>query len=361
MPFSTASILICHGDDEYAIATHLRAIEAEFCSGDMGDINLTRLDGASANQDELVNAVTSIPFFAEKRLVVLSNPLPAVRKRPGGREESEEGEETDTGSAGEKKQKFLAFLNNVPETTILTLVIADNQAWSSKKREYDWEVLKDSHYLVKWAKENKERVELCSFALPRQEAMPGWITREAGKRGLKFNPAAAVELAQYVGNDTRLASKELEKLDLYLGDRRAVEAADIAAICTFTSSVTIWQLVDAMGEKNTHKALEVHHQLLETMDAREIFPMIIRQFRLLLMAREVMDARGNEAEVAAQVGVAPFQAKNLIKQAANFDRAALQRIYFQLMGMEEDSKSSGVEMPVLIDGLIIQASGYVNG
>ena len=353
MPLPTTSILICHGDDEYAIATYLRAIEAEFCSGDMGDINLTRLDAAAVSQDELVNAVTSIPFFAEKRLVVLNNPLPSIRKKSGGGEEGEEGEETDTGSAAEKKQKFLAFLNNVPDSTILALVIADSQAWNSKTRERNWEVLKDSHYLVKWTKENKERAEIRAFTLPLLKDMPGWITHEAGKRGLKFNPAAALELAQYTGNDTRLASMELEKLDLFLGDRRTVEIADIAAICTFTSSATIWQLVDAMGEKNTRKALEVHHQLLETMDAREIFPMIIRQFRLLLMAREVVDARGGQAEVAAQVGVAPFQAKNLLEQLKNFNRAALKCVYFKLMEIEEQSRTSGVEMPVLIDSLIV--------
>ena len=248
------------------------------------------------------------------------------------------------------------MLGNAPDSTRLVLAIADNPVWNSKTRQYKWEVLKESHYLIKWMKDNPGRAELRTFSLPRPQDMPGWLTREAGLRGLKFNPAAVQELAQYVGNDTRLAAMELQKLDTYLGARRTLEVGDVAAICTFTSSATIFQLVDAMGEKNTRRALELHHQLLETMDPQEIFPMIVRQFRLLLMAREVVDARGGLDEVAAQAGVAPFQAKNLLTQVRNFDSKALRRIYLQLMKIEEAAKSANADQAELVDALIVGAA-----
>lgn len=358
MTLPDTPILILHGDDEYAIAGYLHALASEFSSGAMGDVNVSRLDGAVNSTEEILSAVNSIPFFAEKRLVMIENPLPAVRKKSRGGEEGGEGEDSDTVSGAEKKQKFLAMLANAPESTLLVLAVADNPAWDSKTRAYAWEVLKDSHYLVKWMKENPGRAKLQAFSLPRPQDIPGWLTREAGQRGLKFNPAAVQELAQYVGNDTRLAAMELDKLDTYLGARRMVEAADVAAICTFTSSATIFQLVDAMGGKNTGRALELHHQLLETMDPQEIFPMIVRQFRLLLMAREAVDSRiTGENDVAAQVGVAPFQAKNLLTQVRNFDRKALKRIYLQLMKIEEAAKSANADQAELVDALIVGAGG----
>ena len=149
--------------------------------------------------------------------------------------------------------------------------------------------------------------------------MPDWIIKEAAAKNCRIKPDAAAELAQYVGNDTRLAALEIEKLSLYVGGTRPVEMEDVMALSTSTSSATIWNLVDAIGQKNPHRAMLLFHQLLETKDVQfEIFPMIIRQFRLLLMAREVLDARGDEGMIIRELGVAPYVARNLNKQAASF-------------------------------------------
>ena len=188
--------------------------------------------------------------------------------------------------------------------------------------------------------------------------MPDWIIKEAATKNCRIKPDAAAELAQYVGNDTRLAALEIEKLSLYVGGTRPVEIEDVMALSTSTSSATIWNLVDAIGQKNPHRAMLLFHQLLETKDVQfEIFPMIIRQFRLLLMAREVLDARGDEGMIIRELGVAPYVARNLNKQAASFSMPKLEKIYYQLMKIEEDSKSGGGDLEVAIDSLIVSAAG----
>ena len=360
MPLPEARVIICHGDDEIAIAQYIRTLEAEIRSDPMGDVNLTCLDVKTAGDNEVATAIMSAPFFAARRLVVLENPLPVLRGRGGGDEDEAENSLREPEPAGspEKKQKLITLLEGVPETTLLVLIIEDQQAWDKKSKSMEWTVLKPSHYLVKWANAQNGGALLQPYLLPKAQEMPGWLAKEAGKRGLKISPRAVAELVQYVGNDTRLALMELEKLDMYLGERRTIEPEDVTSICTFTSTATIWQLVDAIGAKQVNRALEIHRQLLETMDEHEIFPLIIRQFRLLIMTREVLDAHvtGNN-EVAARIGVAPFQAGNLVTQASRFTRDGLSAIYHRLMEIDEADKSGVTDLPALVDALIIEAAG----
>jgi DNA polymerase III delta subunit len=89
----------------------------------------------------------------------------------------------------------------------------------------------------------------------------------------------------------------------------------------------------------------------------EIYPMIVRQFRQLLMAREVLDERGNTQAIMRDLGVPQFVADNLGKQAANFTMLTLEKIYFQLMKIEEDSKNGMGDLETAIDALIVTAAG----
>ena len=223
------------------------------------------------------------------------------------------------GKISEIKKRFLDQLSSLPPTTTLVLVIEDARSWDSKAGGKNWEVLKASHFLVKWIDQQAGKVLVKPFSLPDPKDMPKWIQTEAASKKCTFKPDAAAELAQYVGNDTRLAAMEIEKLALYVGEKRPVEVEDVMALSTSTSSATIWKLVDAIGKKDTRQALSLYHQLLETHDVNfEIYPMIVRQFRQLLMAREVLDERGNTQAIMRELGVPQFVADNLGRQAANF-------------------------------------------
>jgi len=357
MPLPEVNLIICHGDDDIAILEYIHSLESEVADDATGDVNITRLDGKVCGEKDLANVVMSTPFFAEKRLVILENPF--VKMGRGKKTDLEEdGSEPGEGSSSEQKKAFISLLNNLPDSTVLVLIVEDSQSWDSRAREKTWSVLKATHFLMKWAAANPGKSLVRSFPLPDPGEMPAWIQKKAAALNCKFKPDAAAELAQYVGNDTRLAAMEIEKLSLYVGEKRPVEMDDVMALSTSTSSATIWNLVDAVGQKDTHRALSIFHQLLETKDVQyEIFPMIIRQFRLLLMAREVLDERGNEQSVIQELGVAPYVAKNLVPQAGKFSMKALERIYIHLMKIEEDSKTRGGDLETAIDTLIVSAAG----
>jgi DNA polymerase III subunit delta len=351
MPENQPHIFILHGDDQVAIHHFIRAREAKLGDADMAEMSISRLDGRTVNESDLRNAAMAASFFSSERLVVLTNPLAKIDTKRGA------GAEDESDQAGSSKQKsaktnFLKFLEDVPETTVLILVIEDQQKWRAGSAS--WEVLGEKHFLPKWAGEHAEVAQVVGLPLPSEREMPGWVQKKVREMGGKISLEAASELAGYVGNDTRLAGLEIDKLITYTNGRQ-IEVDDVMTISTSIASATIWNLTDAIGERDARKALAVLHQLMETLDIRqEIFPMIIWLFRQLLLGREVLDEGGGVPELMRELHVADFQARKLAGQVQRFKLSQLRLAYRQIMAIEEESKRGSSDLSVLLDQLIIQ-------
>lgn len=314
------NLYILHGDDEQAVERFLAELKSR-----SQDINILRLDARSSEED-FSNAVAALPFFAEQRLVIYHQPLGRL-------------------NAEKARQRFLAVLEGLAVTTTLVLVIADNLEKRGKERV--WSVLNPGHWLVKWA-QGRENVSLRAFNRPDVREMTGWILEEARRQGGSFKPAAAAALAAHLGNETRIAALEIEKLLTYAAGR-AVEARDVEQLTPAEGPVSIFEMVDALAEGESGKALNLTRRLLETQDAQSLFAMIVRQFRLLLQAREILDEGGESAEVAAELRQVPFVADKIAAQARRFTMDRLVAIYHRLLEVDEAAKTSQSPLETSLD------------
>ncbi len=349
-----ARIIILRGDDETAIHTQITGIIHSLGSSEMAEMNISRLDGKTCSHDELANTVMAVPFFVPRRLVILTNPLAKLESKRGA------AEEDGGGKKGDAREKFLALLSEIPESTLLVLVIEDHQKW--KAGGLRWEGLGERHFLMKWLASHQEIAKVIEVSLPQEREMPGWITNKAQGMGGKIAPPAAIELAQAVGRDTLLAEKELEKLILYSSGRE-ITIDDVMKLSTSVVSAKIWDLTDAIGSKDARKASLIFHQLLETLDVRtEIFPMIVTHIRTMLQAKEILTKGGSAADLIRDLRILEFQARKIIGQVNLFSLERLLQAYRRLMEIDEQSKGQGeksvyADPAVLIDQFIFEFSG----
>ena len=287
-------VYIFHGDDPYAIQKTIASLVAKLGDPSIADLNFTRLDGRTASDDDLRSAALSMPFLAERRIVVLLNPLARF-----GRKEDEGGDSQPSPAGKASREKFLSFLDGLPPSTALVLVIEDGLV--RRKGQLQWEFLTEGHWLVKWARSHKEYTHLQEFRLPAIGEMPAWIKKTAeGQKGA-FSPPAARILADYIGTDTQVASQEITKLLTYVNFERPVEEDDVMRLTAQIPQVNVFAMVDALGERNARRAVQTLHDLLEESDPFELFAMIVRQFRLLLQVREILDEGGSLSQVQAPV------------------------------------------------------------
>jgi len=110
--------------------------------------------------------------------------------------------------------------------------------------------------------------------------------------------------------------------------------------------------VDALAAGDGGSAQRLLHRLLENEDPFSLWGMVVRQFRLLLQAREILDARGGREQVASALGVHPFVAGKTADQAKRFSMSALESIHHKLLEIDEGVKSSQVTLDLALDMLV---------
>lgn len=317
------TIFLLYGNDEFAITRKLKDFDTEFSDPTTADMNTTRLEARTMTENDLNNAVNAMPFLAPKRLVFLNSPSgkfsnPAARK------------------------KFLDFLEKAPDTA--KVVICE----SIEPKEAE------KHWLVKWAEKNKTLAKTQAFFLPKQRDMPGWIINEAKNQKGQIEPAAAARLAEMVGVEPRQAGMEISKLLAYVNWERPVRGSDVEAVCIVTSQQSVFDFIDALLQGNGRVAQKLLHRLLENEDPFSLWGMVVRQFRLLIQAQEILDARGNKDDVARALAVHPYVAEKTTGQANRFSMEALEGIYHRLLTIDEQVKTSQITLDLALDTLVVE-------
>jgi len=190
--------------------------------------------------------------------------------------------------------------------------------------------------------------------LPKQRDMAGWIVNEVKRQDGRIDPPAAAKLAEMVGVDTRQAGMEISKLLAYVNWARPVQGSDVEAVCIVTSQQSVFDFVDALSQGNGKVAQRLLHRLLENEEAFSLWGMVVRQFRLILQAREILDGRGNKDDVARALSVHPYVAEKTSVQAGRFSIEALENIYRRLLGIDERVKTSQITLDLALDTLIVE-------
>jgi DNA polymerase-3 subunit delta len=284
-------------------------------------MNTARLEARTVNEDELNNAINAMPFLSDKRLVFLSNPSART-------------------SAPAARQKFLDYLLAAPPSTLVVMHELIEPRDAAK------------HWLVKRIEKGDFKAE--TFFMPRLKDMPGWIVNETKRQKGQIELAAASRLTEMVGEDTRIAAQEIIKLLTYVNFARPVTVADVEAVSIVSAQGDVFALVDALGSGDGKKSQRVLRLLLEDEDAFALWGMVIRQFRLLLQAKEILEARGNRFEVQKALGVHEFVAGKISEQSARFSLSALEKIYHRLLEMDEAAKTGEMPLDVALEMFVVE-------
>ena len=311
------------GSDEFAITRKLKDFDADFTDPTSADMNTARLDARSLTENDLNTAVNAMPFLAKRRLVLLANPSAKYNNQSA-------------------RKKFLEFIEKAPDTTRLVM--------------YELVEPRDveKHWLVKWAEKNEKSIQTKAFMLPRLKDMTGWIINETRQQGGQIEAPAAEMLKDMVGVDPRQAGMEIAKLLAYVNWARQIKVEDVEAVCIVSSQQSVFDFVDALSNGNGKTAQHLLHRLLETEDPFTLWGMVVRQFRLLIQAREILDGRGNKDDVARALGVHPFVAEKTTGQAARFSIESLESIYRRLLRIDEGVKTSQLTLELAMDTLVVE-------
>lgn len=275
-----------------------------------GDLNVEVRDQVSQDSlQEIVGILETQPFLADKRMVIIHG-LP------------------QSGNARKKleTEALEAFLPNIPETTLAVFVCP-----KPDKR------LKFYKTLIKHA-------EVEEFSLPKGKAMLGWIESRAQANNQAMAPGASELMALFCGEDVERIEKELEKLAVL--DISTISEKDVQKYVSPSPEAKIFQVLDQLGKGNQQSVLMAFESLLKTgEDLMMVFFMVVRQFRLLVQTRILLDKGFPQGALAKKLKIAPFQVNMYAKQAGYFSAAQLKKAYKELALMDYRIKTGRLPSP----------------
>jgi DNA polymerase-3 subunit delta len=326
---------IFHGDDEFRRTEELARLRAKLAGGDaaMATLNTSVLDGSQLTLGELRHACDSIPFMADRRLVIVHGLLSRLAPQSSGEDDSAWKRDFLSG--------LLTYLPNLPDFT--RLFFLERKALSS------------SHPILKLAKaeREKDRGFIKLFELPKEGDLPAWIHQRAWDSGGSIDSDAAFALAALVGRDLRLLDLEIDKLLLY-ADGRTVHVDDVRTLVSRARDANIFDLVDAVGRREPDRALRLLHGLLD--DRREplyLLAMLARQVRILIQVSELQKQRLNKQKMVSRLKLHPFVIEKGLAQARNFEMAQLESAHQRLVETDLLIKTGKLDGVLALDLLVV--------
>lgn len=186
------------------------------------------------------------------------------------------------------------------------------------------------------------------------DRVPGWINMEVKKRGRQISEETAKFLAEMVGNNLGELSGALERIILYIGDRKLIDIKDVEQAVTETHQHDVFELTDAVGSKRFARAISLLQNILENGESPIlVLNMLARHFRILSKAKDISGRLKDSSEVARYLGVHPFFAKNYMSQSRAFSAKELRTGFKILHDCDRALKSSRLEKKKVLENALI--------
>lgn len=310
------NVYLLYGTEDYLKRQYRDKLKHALVEPD-DTMNFSAYEGKDINPKELIDLSETLPFFKEKRMILVEN----------------------SGFFKNSCDDLAEYMSQVPESTCFVFV--------------EEEVDKRSK-LFKAASRAGSAVE---FETPKEDMLIRWILGRIQREGKKITQSVMQLFLSKTGSDMENIDKELEKLICYTLDKTEISAADVEAICTGQTENKIFEMIDAISARNQKKALDLYYDLLALKEApMRILFLIARQFQNLLLIKS-MSAKGYPAvSIAKTAGMPSFAVQKNLRQAGAFKINQLKDAIEDCGQAEEDVKTGRMADQLAVELLIVKYS-----
>jgi DNA polymerase-3 subunit delta len=187
-----------------------------------------------------------------------------------------------------------------------------------------------------------------------------WAVETAASGGVKIENDAARELVDALGGDMMLVANELEKLILYVGEKKRILLGDVETMVLAAKQRSLYELTDAISAKDRVRALGVLEAILSAGEGEEAaighLYMLAKTFRqmLVIFEKRVRDSRALWAALWQGFRVPPFAAEDILKQARRYkSRRDLTRALRLIARADLDLRSNPPSKRLVLERLVL--------
>jgi DNA polymerase-3 subunit delta len=241
-PAKTPSLALICGDDEFAVKQRAKQFHQQWCDEVGGGMDHEIIEAGVSNSGEALNVISrlrealrTLPFFGSGKVIWLRdcNFL--------GDESRLAGTQAVTETLNDLADELKSFAwQNV------RLLIS---AGKVDKRKAFFKML-DKTGLIEnfsgWSADDRDWAERAEVA----------ARTAVCERKKDISEEALSELVSCVGPNPRQLDNEIEKLCLFIGERKKIEVVDVSVICTRNKTARAFALGDALGDRDLPRLLQ---------------------------------------------------------------------------------------------------------
>ncbi len=309
------NIYLLFGDEKYLIKKASNSIIANVVSEENATMNIDYFTGKDIAVDRIIDAMFTYSFFADNRCVVVKDSN--LFKNAGNK-------------------NLIQSLEEIPDTNFIVFIESD---------------VDKTNALYKAIKKHGVIYEMST---PKENDLVKWVEGVVRNKGSKIKRDATIHLLRTVEVDMVTIDNEIEKLVAYTLNKGVIEKTDIDKICTKSLQIEIFKLMDAIGNKQVQKALEIYNDMIFSKEpVLKILVMLARQIKLILLCKELNEKGAGLNDISSKVGIHSFIAKSCIAQSRNFKTENLVKALFNCSKLESSIKTGQIKDYIGLETLII--------
>lgn len=303
------------GEEKYLIRQYKTMLSGAICGGD--DMNLSYYESKSVNLNEIRDTALTLPFFADRRLIIIEN----------------------SGMFKSASEGMVDILKNSPETTFFIFV--ENEV---DKRNRLYKLVNEKGYA-------------CEFKTQTDEDLTNWAFKYFKNAGKQITHNDMHLFMQIAGPDMDNIYNEAMKLIAYCLKKDIITSDDICSICSTRTVDRVFDMIQAMASGNKDEVMRLYGDLLALKEPpMKLLALIGRQFSQLFSVRKMLDEGCDGRTIAERLGIRSYIINKYISQAKGYTVQQLKQAVTDCVEAENSIKTGKTEDKYAVEVLIIKYS-----
>ena len=334
--------------DEYMAAEAIAKLKESMGDPSTADMNTTEVVGTQTDAADIFGQASMMPFLATKRLLIVQGYLDHLDRRVAASKDT-------TSAAHTEATRLLEGFSILPDTCELVFIDA-----KVDKRRHLWKGFKivdkkseeERAVLGLGDRIKNQEISLTELNPPDPKNLFSWVQRRVAAKKINIDGRATKMLSDFVGVNLRQLDNELEKLATYASGRQ-ITIDDVKLLVSDASEALIWDLTDALSQRNGKKAMTSLYELRRSdANAFYLLTMIARQFRIMIKVKDtVATVGGSEYDIAKIVKESAYPVKKAMQQSRQYSATELDGIMGKLLECDYAMKTGAnpeTELDILV-------------
>jgi DNA polymerase-3 subunit delta len=319
-------IYVCYGTEKYLQQEFIQHMIDKLIEPEQKAFAVSRYDLIEASLDTVLDDAETLPFLADKKIVIAKNALFFTGAKESTKVEHRIG-------------RLLDYMKSPVDYAVIVFVV-------------DVDKLDERKKIVKALKDSQSAIPFLPLSV---EELTRWIIRRAEKWGVTFVEGAVDQFILYTGAQLQLITAELEKLSLFVGPNGCITRELIGQLVVRSAEQNVFILMDEIVKQRLDNALSILHDLLKQREEPiKIILLIARQFRMMLQIKELEHQSYSQQQIAGQIGAHPYAVKLASEQGRSYTLTRLSGLLSRLGELDYRMKSGKVDKALGLELFILE-------